>query len=393
MWDKFIKIIKNNLRVVILLVLACALFLGYMFGTVNNNRDRVISKLEIALKSGEVKELGGIVTLNNKMVPKDKLEPLMDYYRRNTQSIGSDIKLLKSGMDTSTFYLDKKKGVFGDSYKIKLKSYNLTVSSNYDDGEFTTDNKSYISANDSMENIIPGVYTVNGILKSEYGDIEASKEITLLKDESVNINFDAIDITVKSKFEDADVYINDKKTDIKVKDASDIGPLKNDGSVSIYIEKEMPWGTMKSNEVNVSDIPVINLNINIENSDVKKEVDEVSEKFYKSVFAALNSEEKSDIEEAESSVKDKVYSIFKEKYAFLKNLYVFKDIEIIQDKSEYKFENNKYIANVLVKVDYSVEKKFFGISKEEKTKNFITKLTYDEENNEWVVSDVENFGL
>ncbi|SFU39307.1 hypothetical protein SAMN04487886_10188 [Clostridium sp. DSM 8431] len=384
---------KHKFKIFILLFFTLALFFGYMFGRINNNRDRVLSKLEVALKNCDAKDLSKVVTLNNKRLSKDKVEPLIKYYERNTQSIDNDIKLLKSGMETPTFYIGEKKGTFGTNYYVNLKTYDVSIFSNYDDGEFTVDNKNYINANESLGNMIPGVYNVIGILKSEYGDIEASKEITLVKNEKINVDFDAVNITIKSKFKDADIFINNEKINMTVGEGTEIGPLRNDGTVSIYIEKEFPWGIIKSNEVFVSDIPVINLNINMENDDVKNDISDAAENFYKSVFSALNNENKSYIECAKEPVKDKIYDILEKKYTFLKNRYIIDNIEVVKDKSEYIFEDDKYKANVVVNVSYSTEKRFFGLSKEENFKIFFTKFVYDEENNEWLVSDVENFSL
>lgn len=393
MWQRVFSILKNRIKMVIIIFMACALFLGYFIGRVNNSRDNVITRLEIALKNEDVKALSSMVTINDKKVSKEKLEPLIEYYKENTQAIDNDMKSLRSGENTSVFSIKDKKKVFGNAYYVQLKVYNVKVNSNYMDGEFTIDNKSFIKGGESMENIVPGVYTINGILKSQYGDIQSSKDFVLMKDENVWVNFDAVNITINSIFKDADVYIDNEYTGMTVNDAEDLGPFNVNSSIPVYIEKEFPWGTIKGDEAYITDVPVLNLSINMKNDKMEKEIENTAEEFYKSVFEALNKEEKSFISGAEESVKDKIYSILEKRYTFLKNNYNINDIEIMNDKSEYTYEDDMYKANVVVKVEYSIEKSFFGLDKEGSSKMFFTKFIYDEDKNQWIVNDVENFSL
>ena len=65
----------------------------------------------------------------------------------------------------------------------------------------------------------------------------------------------------------------------------------------------------------------------------------------------------------------------------------------MEDKSEYVYINGEYSANILVEINYSTEKSLFSIDKNRNSKKFFTKLVYDEESDEWIVTEVENFSL
>ena len=374
MWNEIFLIIKRKIKVVIIGVLAAALFSGYLIGRVNSSRDRVITKLEISLKEGDLNSLRKLVTVNNKKVLKDDLKPLIKYYSENLQAVDNVISSLKNGGETSAFTIKEEKKILGNTYDVQLKTYSVKIDSNFTDGKFTINSKEDIYAGESIENVIPGVYTVEGILQSNYGDIESSQEFVLMKDENIQVDFDAIQVTIQSQFKDADLYIND-------------------GSCYAYIEKEFPWGTIKGEKEYIEDVPVINLNINVENDKLKSDISDSAEEFYRSIFMALNNEDKSYISNAEEAAKNKVYSILEEKYIFLKNKYSIDKIKIIDDKSEYTYEDNMYKANIIVEVDYSTEKSIFGFNKNESSKKFFTKFVYNEESKEWIASDVENFSL
>ena len=373
-----------------------ALSLGYFIGRVNSSRDRIISKLEFSLKEGDLTSLRRIVLLNGKTVSRDELKPLMKYYNENPQGIESIVSSLKNNQDTPVFKIQAEKRLFFNTYKLELRTYDVDINTNFSNGEFSISGvkaAKSVSEGESVENLIPGVYTINGLLKSDYGDIIASKEFVLMKDEEVQVNFDAIDVSIQSIFKDADVYINDKYTGKTVDEIGEIGPFKKDGSSYISIEKDFPWGTIKSNKEYIGDMPVINLNIDMNNDELNNDLIKVSDEFYRSVFTAFNNEKEEYIINAQEDVKSKIYSILKEKYFLLKNEYIIDDINIMDSKSEFTYNNGQYRANLIVEVDYIIEKKFFNLEKNKNSKKFFTKFIYDEKKQDWIVTEVENFSL
>lgn len=387
---------RRRFKIIIILVFVLALSLGYFIGRVNSSRDRIISKLEVSLKKGDLTSLRRIVLLNGKTVSRDELKPLMKYYNENPQGIESIVSSLKNNQDTPVFKIQAEKRLFFNTYKLELRTYDVDINTNFSNGEFSISGvkaAKSVSEGESVENLIPGVYTINGLLKSDYGDIIASKEFVLMKDEEVQVNFDAIDVSIQSIFKDADVYINDKYTGKTVDEIGEIGPFKKDGSSYISIEKDFPWGTIKSNEEYIGDMPVINLNIDMNNDELNNDLIKVSDEFYRSVFTALNNEKEEYIINAQEDVKSKIYSILKEKYFLLKNEYIIDDINIMDSKSEFTYNNGQYRANLIVEVDYIIEKKFFNLEKNKNSKKFFTKFIYDEKKQDWIVTEVENFSL
>ena len=394
------KINKENVVLLIkkrwffLLIIGFCLFLsvGYVIGRSNTSKASILSDLQKALKDGDASELRSICLVNDKKIEEDALKPLINYYKSKSSKINNLISTLKVKGETPDFKLVVKDSLFGDKYYMNIKTYNIKINSNYNEGRFTLKEKknSKIVSGNSFLRLIPGIYNINGTLKSEYNDISVKKEIVLMKNEEIDLNFNAINIKVNSSIPDAEIYINNKATGTYVRDNKEFGPLKSDGSVVVHIEKDYPWGRISSEKVEVKDIPSINLDINMKNDILIEDVNKSIKSFYKSVFESLNEEDKSKITNCSNNVKDKIYNIFEQSYFILKNEYILNDISINEDNSEFKYENGSYSANIIVDLEYTVSK-YLGLSKSKNNKGFTTKLIYSD--NLWVIDDVENFSL
>lgn len=389
--DTIFEFIKKRGKILTILVLVILMFLGFGIGRINTSKEHLLSKLEIALKNENPSKLSSIVKFNSKRVSKKDLQPLINYYSKDSSRVDSIINKLKTVGETEDLKLVEENRVFGTKYYIDIKPYSLKIDSEFKNSRFTVDDKNYINTGSKIDKLIPGVYTVKGILESGFGYIEASKEIVLMKDEEIDMEFDAVMLNISSAFYDAEVFANGQSTGILVKDAKNIGPFPTTGEVKLHIEKEFPWGRVKGEEVQVKDIPNLTLNLSMENETLKSEINTVVDEFYRSVFLALNNEDKSVINGGTENAINKIYDVLEKKYFILKNKYNINDIRIVEDKNQYRYENGVYSATIVVSVDYTVSKSFLGLNKEESNKLFFTKMLYN--GKEWKAEDVENFSL
>lgn len=384
--------IKKRIKLILVLCVVLSLGIGYFIGSLGNSKDQILISLEVALKNEDANKLKKIVKLEDKKLSAEDLKPLIEYYKENSLRIVEDIKRLKQGQETEIFYIVEENNMIFSEIYIKLKTYDIKVNSNFDSGKFVI-NDSYetIYSKESFENVIPGKYLIKGILDSKYNNIETVKEINILESKEVEIDFNAINITVESPYQDAEVYINDVDSNLKVEEAKEIGPFNLEETNYIYIKRNFPWGEVQGEKVYIRDIPIVKANINFENNEMKNDILELAKEFYNSVFDALNMEDKSYITGATNGTKEKVYNILEKSYILLKNKYIIDEIEVVEDKSEYSYKDQVYRATIIVKVDYSIEKKLFGLNETKNSKLFFTNIIY--ENDEWVVEDVENFSL
>lgn len=384
--------IKKRIKLILVLCMILSLGIGYFIGSLGNSKDQILISLEVALKNEDANKLKKIVKLEDKKLSAEDLKPLIEYYKENSLRIVEDIKRLKQGQETEIFYVVEENNMIFSEVYIKLKTYDIKVNSNFDNGKFVI-NDSYetIYSKESFENVIPGKYLIKGILDSKYNNIETVKEINILESKEVEIDFNAINITVESPYQDAEVYINDVDSNLTVEEAKEIGPFNLEETNYIYIKRNFPWGEVQGEKVYIKDIPIVKANINFENNEMKNDILDLAKEFYNSVFEALNMEDKSYITGATNRTKEKVYSILEKSYILLKNKYIIDEIEVVEDKSEYSYKDHVYRATIVVKVDYSIEKKLFGLNETKNSKLFFTNIIY--ENDEWVVEDVENFSL
>lgn len=395
MKDFFVSVfefIKAKIIIIIVIMLPLLLIAGFIAGMSQTTEDNVLNELEQSLKNKDAEALSKILTVDNKSVDKDKLNPLIDLYNQDSSKIDLLISQLKNNQESDDFTIVKKNGIFGSKYFINSKVYTLKVSGNFDSCKFAiTGQDNSINNNDTLYDLLPGMYNIKGSLKTDYGEVTKDENVALTSDKDVHMDLAASYTTIDSPFSEADVFINDTDSGIKAHDAKDIGPFPTDGSVKTHLEMESPWGKLTGDEKEVNQTPKIALNLNIENQQLDSIFEQNINEFYTNVFESLNTENKDAMTLVTDSTKDKIYSILEKKYFILKNKYTVKSIEINKEKSEYTFENNKYKATVVVQVDYTVSKKFFGLNEQDYTRLFFTRMVYS--GDEWKIDDIDNFDL
>lgn len=387
---KIKELFKEHFKIFILIFIIAFLFLGYFLGNIRTTKEQTFRDLEIGLEEGNTSKLTDIIRVDGKKVSKKDLAPLVNYYKGQDSSVNNIIDQIKSGSESCILKLVDKKNILGDSYYFDLKTFNLKVSSNLEETEICINNKK-INSGDTLENLIPGKYTITGSVSNKYGKIKKEEDIILMKDEDIKLNLNGVMLTVDSDFKDTDVFINGKNSGIKVSDFKDIGPIPTDGSVKVSIEQELPWGSVKGQEKDVVQNSNIFLNLDIVNDKLWNEVNDTLDIFYKSVFKALGNEDKNLINCSTDKVKDKVYKVLKENYIFMKNKYEIESLNIDKDKSSFKYKDGEYKGTVVCDVKYNTSKVIFGFNKKESSKKFLTKVLYKD--GKWIIYDIENFSL
>ena len=387
----FFKLIRKRWKLTILILLAFFLFFGYFLGRINTSREYILSKLEMALKNSNTSTLSDIVKVDGERVKQKNLESLVEYYSNGNNKIDTLITNLKNNNETKDFKLKRKKYFFWNMYYLEVKTFNIKIKSNFKEGNFIVGNSGKIKAGETLKNVIPGNYKITGSLNSNYEEIKTSKEVVVMEDKEIELNFPATTITINSDFQDAEVYINGKSIEKEVKDIKDFGPVPTDGTVSVYLEKDFPWGRNKGEEVKITENPIINLTVPISNETLEEDLTNIITKFYESVFLALNKQNKKFIENCTNYNKNNIYTSVEKKYILFKNKYSNLKIDIDFDNSQYFYKDNTYRATIVANVQYDVSKAILDINKETYSKSFFTRIVYKD--NEWIVEDVDNFNL
>lgn len=368
-------------------------FLAFVIISISNKnytRNEVLNNFKFAIENKDAKLLSKTLKVDGKRVDSESLLPLISYYEKKKDALIDITKKLNYENNSGMLELKSEKNLFGETYYLDVNKISVKVESNFNDTEVFINNKS-IKAGETLEDIIPGDYIAKYKLNTYFGEISGEKEVTVTEEANININVDAVNITLYSDYKNADVYIDNKNIGKKVSDIVEFGPIPLNRDIDLYIEYDFPWGKIKSEKVSINNGGIIKVDINMVNEKLMSEIDTTLNSFFNSVFAALNQEDKSLIKNADESTKNKIYEDIFKKTLFFTNNYEISDMNLNIEKSEFKNVNEIYKGNVVVKINYDIYKKILPFIKESREEMFLVNLVYD--NGTWISTDIQRFNI
>ena len=381
-------LIKRKFLLIGILVLFTVI--GFSIGSYKSSKNIILRNLEIALKDNSPGKIYRKVKFDGKRISKKDFEPLAEYYSENKSRVSAVIKDLKDNGTSGHFTLINKKVLFLDNYHIEISPVAIKINTNFDNAQIYINDKE-VAATNIKRDLIPGKYLIKGKLNTLYGVVEEEKEVYIVDNMEYSLNMSALNISLTSNFEDADVFINDEEIHKKVKDIKKYGPIPLNKEINIQLQKEFPWGVIKSDKVQVSSLPNINIDINMVNEKLIEDVNEATNIFYSSVFNALNSSDSSLILNSKHDTKNKIYDSIIRESLFLKNNYELNDLKTELKSSEFYYENGAYKGNVVINLNYNIKKKILPFWNNNVEEMFLTNIEY--ENNNWIINDVQKFSI
>lgn len=379
---------KLELNIICVVIFVILIFL---FSSFTLSKEKLLKKFELALINGNSNSLAKCVKLEDKDIASKELKPLIDGYDKNKLRINKIVNEIRRNGESENFKLKIKKGFLYDKYYIDINTINVKFTTNISDVNVEFLNKRFNLINEAEFNIIPGEYSLSYKYKTKYGDISESKIINLMEDKIVEVNIDANYITLYSNYDDAKVFINNVDTGLISKEIKNYGPLPKDKDIKVFIQREFPWGIIKSEEISIGNNQYINLNIDMVNDRLNNMINETVDSFYSSVFNALNNKDKNLISGSIELVKEVVYNYMNEKAFLFSNSYEISDLAVEIEKSDFKYEEGIYKASLLTKVEYSVYKKIFPFAKNYNEASFIINLEY--EDNKFIVNGIQKIEI
>ncbi len=379
---------KLELSIISVVIFVILIFL---FSSFTLSKEKLLKKFELALINGNSNSLAKCVKLEDKDIASKELKPLIDGYDKNKLRINKIVNEIRRNGESENFKLKIKKGFLYDKYYIDINTINVKFTTNISDVNVEFLNKRFNLINEAEFNIIPGEYSLSYKYKTKYGDISESKIINLMEDKIVEVNIDANYITLYSNYDDAKVFINNVDTGLISKEIKNYGPLPKDKDIKVFIQREFPWGIIKSEEISIGNNQYINLNIDMVNDRLNNMINETVDSFYSSVFNALNNKDKNLISGSIELVKEVVYNYMNEKAFLFSNSYEISDLAVEIEKSDFKYEEGIYKASLLTKVEYSVYKKIFPFAKNYNEASFIINLEY--EDNKFIVNGIQKIEI
>lgn len=385
-----IKIEGKNIRIKVYIIILILALVSIVFNiTKPMSKKELINQLEMALLKGKENWVERNIKIDGAKAENDELKPLIHYYLLNNKDIEQVISNLKKNNNSGNLTIESEKSLLGENYYLNLSTISINITSDIKEAIIYINGREVNK--EELVSLIPGTYEVAYKLKTDYGDVEETKEMDILSSGDVKIEVAAEYITLYSNFSDAKVYINEKDTKKTVSEIKKYGPIPNNKDITIYIAKDFPWGVIKSPEIKVQEDNILKIDINMANDELLATIENTLREFYNSLFDALNNKDSSLIENVEENSREEVFNSIYEKPKVFANNYTISDLELKIANSEFKYENEKYVANILVDMDYSVAKKILPFIKEQKEERFLLSLIYNEE--KWLVESSQRIEL
>ena len=385
-----IKIEGKNIRIKVYIIILILALVSIVFNiTKPMSKKELINQLEMALLKGKEHWVERNIKIDGAKAENDELKPLIHYYLLNNKDVEQVISNLKKNNNSGNLTIESEKSLLGENYYLNLSTISINITSDIKEAIIYINGREVNK--EELVSLIPGTYEVAYKLKTDYGDVEETKEMDILSSGDVKIEVAAEYITLYSNFSDAKVYINEKDTKKTVSEIKKYGPIPNNKDITIYIAKDFPWGVIKSPEIKVQEDNILKIDINMANDELLATIENTLREFYNSLFDALNNKDSSLIENVEENSREEVFNSIYEKPKVFANNYTISDLELKIANSEFKYENEKYVANILVDMDYSVAKKILPFIKEQKEERFLLSLIYNEE--KWLVESSQRIEL
>ncbi|WP_164667809.1 zinc ribbon domain-containing protein [Virgibacillus doumboii] len=297
-----------NRKTLILSGIAAAIIVfligGYMIGSSLTGKDKAVKAFTDALENQDKAAVLESITTEESdwKISKKDIEGFFTYLKENPETKKTLIANIRQQSETDAkaesdsdfelsglFTLKKagKKWLLFDNYKFAVTPFHLEAETNYEGTKISVNGEEAAVSKSTEEPVeigplFPGTHTVKAVWQGEYAQLEKETTVTLIDQEEpvseVDFDLDGQMIHLDSNFEDAAVYIDGEKTDLTVGDVDELGPFSSDSDIAIHAEKAFPWGTVKSDEVPVSDGSYLDLDISPFTDEMKQGlIDQVNE--------------------------------------------------------------------------------------------------------------------
>lgn len=373
--------VLNRTKVIIISLISFMMIFGFiLFNAINISEEEMLEDLKKSLITENSFKIAKIIRVRDEKISESEFKPLFNYYSGNEDKIKKLINELRKNGEYGNFEIKSKQGLFYKRYYIALDTVEVEFTTNTKDIKVEFEDKKFNLQDVAQFDVIPGIYNVKYTYETQFGDICNDINISILEDKKVELKIDGNYVTLYSNFDDAKVLINNENTGLLAKEIKNFGPIPKEKDIVIKLQREFPWGTIESDEENISNQEYIKLDISMVNDELINIVSKDINGFYESVFEGLNKRNKENIINCTDSVRDSVYNYINEKTLLFSNNYEISDMNVEIEKSDFKYEDSVYKASVVTKVNYNIYKKILPFFKTYNESSFILGLEYIDNN-------------
>lgn len=268
------KIKKNNKKskvIIISLVFIVVIFSGvffYLKSTVKSEKEIALS-FSNSISSSNPEELSKILYCNDSSLPINKSNStiLIDYFNQNPSKFSSINDDFKKGnykdTDSPLSIEEVRKDFFLiPVYKVVVKPSFIKVKTDLKDAKVQIGDETFgdLTKKDELGPLMPGNYTIKSEISNSYLNKSENIEVNTFKssNQEISIFDNFIKVNITSDIPDAELYVNNKDTGVKIKDAKTFGPI--DPNSIIYGVSTDGDKKIISNKYDVNSSSNININ-------------------------------------------------------------------------------------------------------------------------------------
>ncbi|MEF2968111.1 zinc-ribbon domain-containing protein [Paenibacillus sp. M1] len=396
-----------------LLVLIGLFFISTLLG----GSGQLADKFEKAVEAGDAQVLASMLKPGEQklVVNKETVRPLLDLLREDellraqvVDEIEAQIEMHKkeNGARVADVYAESiiqvkkaaKQSFLKADYELVVVPCYANVSTTYPDTKILVNGKEFFTTDeefsyDEIGPLMPGKATIKAQFDGKYASLAKEETLTLsnpLEYYDVNLDLEGETVYVSSNYDEAAIYIDGEDTGLTTSDYEGIGPILLDGSSKAYVQKEFPWGTVKSEELPI-DSEDMQIDIAPENDQFRDSIQTAVQTFYQEFLNALNTQDTSAMTHVSNAAEGEVAPIIQE----MKNsnlTYSGKLTKIIFDMDSIEFTGwgDDYRANASIQVHYTQTVTDNADSTNTMTEDIVSnetfQLTY--ENDQWIVTSI-----
>lgn len=276
---------KQKVFLLLGMLLLVVLFGGYKAGQYYTSEDRLIGRFEQALDSQDPKAIAKFLTSKdeNLVIDEKSIAGFVRYLDQNPDEKQGILNTLReqvilgeqAAKDNSldqllpgfglsgVVNLEKSgKTLFYNTYSLTMDAVYISVETNFA-GTVLSVNGQQVAVADrpnfaaKLGPYVPGLYQVEARFKNEFIDLKNTEDLELLDANTSYAAFLKLEgetVRWDSRFSEQPklngrLYINGKKVEVNPFDNPEFGPVTTDGSMTLAVEADFPWGTVKSSEV------------------------------------------------------------------------------------------------------------------------------------------------
>src|SRR5690625_4081986 len=261
-------LIFGSVALVVLLVGILVISMG------KPSEKKAIERFEAAIKDNDAKELASMLTTEDDglEITEENVQGMIDLFEANpselkflishlnVQASGDDLALTTASVD---LVKEGKRLLIFNDYKFQVSPVHFKVRTNYKDTDIivngekvaTSDKENYEA---EVGPFLPGEYTLKAVYDTGFFNLDTEEKASSsepghapyvdLTLDGEKVSFDMF----SNRYENLNsvkLFVNGKDTEWDLAKEDRVGPLVTDGSMNASFEAELPWGTVKTNDI------------------------------------------------------------------------------------------------------------------------------------------------